>query len=216
MKKATTLKLAVITATISVIGISSCKKKDNTPATTTNTTTLPPVTSNFYFQAVINGTAISYQDGVAGYADGGGDEGGSEPSGWQEAQNSELTVPLATKNTAGFYIMKAFTYQPTNTQIDSMFIVKSYSYGKESMSTSTDGTDGAKVYYIDANGVEWTTDLGSANQTGSTFNITENVVNTDGYSHHISKATFSCKLYNASGGTMTLTNGICKARTAYY
>lgn len=216
MKKASALKLVVITAIIAVIGISSCKKKDSTPAATTSTTTLPPVTSSFYFQAVINGTAISYQDGVEGFADGGGDEGGTQLSGWQEVQNSVLTAPFATKNTAGFFIMKAFTYQPANTQIDSMFAVKSYPYGKESMSTSADGTDGAKVYYIDANGVEWATDLGSANQTGSTFSITENVVNTDGYSHHISKATFSCKLYNASGGSMTLTNGICKARTAYY
>jgi len=77
-------------------------------------------------------------------------------------------------------------------------------------------TYGAKIFYYDNNSVEWSTDLGSANQTGSTFNITEHIANTDGYSQHISKATFNCKLYNSTGASMTLTNGLCRGRTVYY
>jgi len=76
-----------------------------------------------------------------------------------------------------------------------MFSVKSYFYGKLS-SANLSGADGARVYYIDNNGVTWASYYGSGSQTN--------------------KATFSCILYNSSGSTMTLTNGICMSRTVIY
>lgn len=216
MKKLYRLKLAAITAIIVVSGISSCKKEESAPAPTPVTTTPPIPTSNLYFQATINGTAVAFQDGVGGYGAGGGSESGSEPSGWQEGQSSMVTKAFFTQNLGGFHIMKVFTYEPSITQIESMFAVQSYPYGKLSPSSNVDGTDGARVFYHDNDGVEWTTDLGTADQTGSTFNITEHIVNEAGYSHRISKVTFNCTLYNSTGASMVLTNGVYRGRTVYY
>lgn len=217
MKKLYKLKVAAITAIIVVTGISSCKKEESTPTPTPTTTTNPPVpTSNLYFQATINGTAVSFQDGVGGYGAGGGSESGSEPSGWQEGQSSMVTKAFSTQNLGGIHIMKAFVYEPSITQIESMFAVQSYPYGKLSPSTNIDGEDGARVFYYDNSGVEWTTDLGTADQTGSTFSITEHIVNEAGVSHRISKVTFNCTLYNSTGASMILTNGVYRGRTVYY
>ncbi|MES2141105.1 MAG: hypothetical protein V4511_15470 [Bacteroidota bacterium] len=216
MKKIYSLKLAVITAIIIVLGINGCKKEESAPVPTPATTNPPVPTSNLYFQATINGTAVAFQDGVGGYGAGGGSEGGTEPSGWQEGQTSMVTKAFSAQNLGGIQIMKGFVYQPTNTQIDSMFAVKSYAYGKQSPSSNIDGVDGARVFYYDNSGVEWTTDLGTADQTGSAFSITEHIVNEVGVSHRISKITFNCTLYNSTGGSMILTNGVYRGRTVYY
>jgi len=70
--------------------------------------------------------------------------------------------------------------------------------------------NGASIDYIDANGKGWGTEWGS--QTGSTFNITELVANTDGTSGKIFKATFGCKLYDENGNSITLTNGVVRGK----
>ena len=58
-----------------------------------------------------------------------------------------------------------------------MFSVKSYFYGKLS-SANLSGADGARVYYIDNNGVTWASYYGSGSQTNSTFSITEHIADT--------------------------------------
>ncbi len=217
MKKLNTLKPIIVTTLLLAAGLTSCKKSTPTPVPTANTNNPVVVpTSNLYFEATINGTAVSFQDGVSMYGAGGGDESGTEPAGWQEVQNCLVMKALTTTNFGGFYIMKTFANQPAPAEIDSMFSVKVYPYGKQSSSTSVNGIDGARVYYVDNSGVEWATDFGSGIQTGSAFSITENIANTNTYSRRISKAVFNCKLYNAAGQSMTLTNGICRLRTVYY
>jgi hypothetical protein len=71
------------------------------------------------------------------------------------------------------------------------------------------GDNGIRVAWYDEAGQEWSTDAGIADQTGSAFNIAEiKEENTqDGYLVKV-KATFNCKLYNGSGGSKTLTNGV--------
>lgn len=211
---------------ISVIilaGLSAgCKKKESeSPSTPQNNNNPPGITADFYFQATINGTVVTLQNGVGGYGNGASQGGGSVPSGYMEVQGGILQAPGTSPVMGGFYIMKTFpgssgSNPPTGPEIESMFSVKGYPYGKESFSTGSNGVDGAKIFYIDANGVQWSSDQGSGNQSGSSFSITEHIANNDGYSYRISKAAFTCTLYNTSGGSMTLTNGICRSRTVQY
>jgi hypothetical protein len=214
------LLLIVLLWATSTSLLTSCKKgkePEPTPTpTTTNTsnTGAPTITSSFYFQAKIDGTWITYQEG--GYTGSGtGSNGGSVPAGWQEDQNA-LIYNFTTGQSASFSILKTFPSTPTTAQIDAMFGIRSYSYGKRSPSTAANGIDGCVVTYTDASGTIWSTDYGTGNQTGSTFNIVEHITNTDGNSPKISKATFSCKLYDENGHTKTLTNGIYRGRTIHY
>jgi len=68
-----------------------------------------------------------------------------------------------------------------------------------------------------ANGIEfqywigatlWSTSLGTADQTGSAFTVTDRVTGTVlGYSQVKIKATFNCKIYDGSGNSKTVTGG---------
>ena len=83
MKKLKTLKPIIVTTLLLAAGLTSCKKSTPTPVPTANTNNPVVVpTSNLYFEATINGTAVSFQDGVSMYGAGGGDESGTEPAGW--------------------------------------------------------------------------------------------------------------------------------------
>ena len=91
---------------------------------------------------------------------------------------------------------------PDNSIFNSYFNPASYTY-------TLSGTDGIKISWYDNSLQEWSTDAGTADQTGSSFTITdikgENT--SDGYLLKI-KATFTCKLYNGSGQSKTLTSGV--------
>jgi hypothetical protein len=79
----------------------------------------------------------------------------------------------------------------------------SYPYGRGETSSAT--VNGAVVTYTDNTGKTWSTELGA--QGGSTFTITELVDNPLGTSGKIFSASFSCTLYDMSGGSIQLLNG---------
>lgn len=83
---------------------------------------------------------------------------------------------------------------------------KVYAY-ETGVGTNSGTSDGAGVWmYID--GVEWSTSKGVADQTGSTFEITEVTVQPFTGDQYIKvEATFSCKIYDDNGNSMVLTNG---------
>ena len=197
----------------------SCKKKNEPAPAPAPTTPAPPtggptITSSFYFQAKIDGTWVTLQEG--GYVgSGAGSAGGTVSTGVQEEQGVVISDILNSTG-ASFFILKTFATWPTGPEVESMFSIKSYSYGKTPNATNVDGIDGVGITYTDANGVDWRSDEGVGTQTGSTFSITEHIVNTDGFSHKISKATFSCKLYDSSGNVKTLTNGVLRGRSVSY
>jgi hypothetical protein len=201
----------------------SCKKESEpepdrapTPAPSGGSTTgAPTITSSYYFQAKIDGTWVTYQDGVGGYASGTG--GSSYGTTVNQEEQSALMVTYPSFSGAYFFILKTFPGTASGTDYESMFSVRSYTYGiKAETPGYPNGVDGAGLGFVDASGVQWRTDYGTHDQTGSTFNITEHVANTDGYSHRISKATFSCKLYDGHGNVKTVTNGIFHGRSVIY
>ncbi|HLP13161.1 MAG TPA: PKD domain-containing protein [Flavobacteriales bacterium] len=68
---------------------------------------------------------------------------------------------------------------------------------------------GIRLIYKAPNGVIWTTDAGTADQTGSSFMLTYTKDITDaGKDAEFFKAHVNCKLYDGLGGVMTVTNGI--------
>lgn len=171
------------------------------------------ITSSLYFQATIDGQEVVFQDGINGYASAAGSSGESVSSGYGEGQSMSLLKPFATKNITGVVIIKKFTEMPSLcSEIESMFSIGTYPYGKHSGDLN-DAVEGAVVYYIDSSGKAWSSDNGAATQTGSTFQITEHISNSDGFSRRISKASFSCKLYDEEGNVKTLTNGTIRSRS---
>lgn len=69
-----------------------------------------------------------------------------------------------------------------------------------------DRLDGVTVTYLAPDGVMWTSDRGSGDQTGSSFTIqTKEAVDHPMYQARV-LVSFTCKLYNDEGQVMTLTN----------
>jgi len=218
-KKLFPVLLLIATSTI----FNSCKKESEPePATAAapsggggSSSGAPSITSTYYFQAKIDGSWVTYQDGVGGFTS--GTAGGNYGSTVNQEEQSALMVTYPTYSGAYFFILKTFPGTASAADYESMFSVRSYSYGINADTPGyPSGVDGAGIGFIDASGVEWRTDLGTHDQTGSTFSITEHIANTDGYSHRISKATFSCKLYDGNGNVKTLTNGIFRGRSVLY
>ncbi len=85
--------------------------------------------------------------------------------------------------------------------------VKSYSF---ITGTSGNPTNGVKIDYTDESGSRWATNLGSGNQTGSSFTIVSaKYVKPELDDPYILfKATFKVKIYTAQGNVQEITNGI--------
>jgi hypothetical protein len=202
------------------ISFNSCKKESEpeptpTPAPPPAGTGAPSITSSFYFQAKIDGTWVTYQDGIGSYAS--GTAGGNYGSTVNQEEQIGMLINYVAQTGGAIFVLKQFPGTASGADYESMFAVRSYTYGINADKPGyPSGVDGAGIVFWDASGVEWRTDYGTANQTGSTFNITEHIANTDGYSHRISKATFSCKLYDDNGNVKNLTNGVFRGRTVLY
>ncbi len=197
-----------------VLTISSCKKdEDDSSDDTSGTNT--PVAATFYFRATIDGIDINFEEGVADYASGVMSSGSTITGGYQEVQFGFLSPFMFDNNAGGFGIAKSFAKDNlTIDDIKSMFNVQSYPYGN----SGDNKKDGAIIYYVDDDEVFWQSDFGTADQSGSHFEITEHIddPNSMGVSLKITTAKFNCTLYNYSTGeTKTLTNGVCRSRTVF-
>ena len=78
-----------------------------------------------------------------------------------------------------------------------------------SYSFSVGPVAGVAVTFIDVSGTIWRSDKGSANQSGSSFIISEATpgTNLSGDEQIVFKANFSCKLYDDNGNSVQLSNG---------
>lgn len=204
--------LSIATLLLMALSISSCKKDTSTTTTTNNNNNngAPAVTSTYYFQAKIDGAWVTFQANDISWVSGYGTSSGGGTTNYYLIERADVS-DFNDANSGGFGILKdnvvdIYDY-PTRY---SLFTIGSKSYGKEKTQT-TNAVEGALVSYT-VNGVEWSSNLGTSDQTGSTFAITEFVNNTDGASKKIVAGTFSCKLYDGLGGVKTLTNGKFRGR----
>lgn len=88
------------------------------------------------------------------------------------------------------------------------FQAGSYSYTQDLKNNS-----GVQIHWIDTTGKTWASEFGSADQSGSAFQIINRVnldtsYNTTGITHGIYiRCAFNCKLYDNTGKNMELKNG---------
>jgi hypothetical protein len=165
----------------------------------------------FYFSATVNGAAVKYecddlssafQSGVSSPSAGMGDD--------VDIYEGTMILDPAdwTKNAIYVHILKFFNHDPSFEERWQMFRLGDYSYGVSDVSPST--VNGASINYIDANGKEWMSELGS--QTGSTFTITELADNPNSTSLKVFKASFSCKLYDENGASIEIRNAVIRGK----
>ncbi|HET6226922.1 MAG TPA: hypothetical protein VFF27_11625 [Bacteroidia bacterium] len=188
---------------------SSCKKKvDEQPNSPESDSVITPY--SFYFQGIFDGQPISYQVGVDTYEYGFGHSNTSHTPLNPIITETASIYSWSRIPAAGIGIRKKFKIAPTPAQRDSMFLVQSYPYYN-----TPDSTEGAVVFIQDSRGVEWSTDLGSGDQTGSTFQIVEQIKDIVPQTRAITKAVFSCKLYDGKGHSKMLMSGSFRGRCIF-
>jgi len=195
----------------------SCKKKEDDDVPSAKKTT-----AKYYFNATIDGVAYSVEDLKDGYTNGVSTEsdmlqiGTSNDFNYFLYDNSiYLDYNKLEKGYFYFGLINKFFNNSNPPPADRIakFTTGVHNYGIFENSQAYE--EGAAVTYLDAQGKNWATYFGSADQTGSTFNITEAIDNTDGTSYMIIKATFNCTLYDKSGNSMKLTNGEGRGRIIF-
>lgn len=91
--------------------------------------------------------------------------------------------------------------EPDTTTFKNFFNPGNYSY-------TAGALNGIVIAYYDSNNERWSTDQGSGDQTGSIFTITEIKTN-NVFDYTVTvRVTFNCKVYNNTGQSKTLTEGV--------
>jgi PKD repeat protein len=182
----------------------STKRKSNSTSIT-----IKVIPERYKFTGIIGNTAINFITGIdLSNIDIDGDNVGVPSS------NGNVKITYGTK--IGYLRQPIKNYfsirigqlehpalsMPNDTAFTSLIKVGSYNY-------SVGATNGVLLSYFDANGVKWSTDLGSADQTGSFFyiNSTELIRFTPEDYGLKYKAVINAKLYNSNGNMMQLTGG---------
>ncbi|HNW99458.1 MAG TPA: hypothetical protein PKK00_13715 [Bacteroidales bacterium] len=197
-KKIYSLCFALIIAVL----LSSCKKDDSSDDdNNNNTNNAVTIDSDVQFTGTINGTNVSILLSNIGDAVTGAD---NHIAAIPDTSYFKYDTYLSKNdNSLAIQIkkgtLKSITGYPDNTTFQAFFTAGNYSY-------SVDAFNGIEISYWDANQKEWSTSMGSANQSGKTFTI--DAARDDGNGYVKIKASFSCNLYDASGNSITLTNGV--------
>lgn len=221
----TPIKLPLFVTLIIGLLISACKKETETgdvedPGTTTTVIRSNNIDSNFYFKGTIDGTEVKiYPDTI--YTMTIGDSSSKKTlSGYYEYSPFSIVIkktafanptPANLANSGGAAFILDTTASLNSAGYRNIIQVKSYSYGRLSKGT-VKGASGAYIMYHDANGIAWTSDKGTADQTGSTFIVTSYADNATKAPFKKVKASFSCKLYDGLGNSKTITNGSFSAQ----
>lgn len=202
--------------TLSMVAVSCGDNDDDTappandPGGNTNTGALT-TSSPARVQMTIDGVTYSYAEGnVHGIVFGGG--GGVMPAPDSSQKTYSMSIyPLADDMLINFNVdLGVFRYlggQPTNAQFLGFMPVGPVVYGNTEVVN-----DRVKLSWWDENGVEWSTQCGTALQpAGSSFVITE-VVDVPvpfNFTQRKMRVTFNCRLYNCLSGSSfkTVTNG---------
>jgi|GEM_PF-6177722 hypothetical protein len=185
------------------------------------------LTKPYYFQAVLDGDTVTYQEDVEGYGNIVGDfYGGELPNGWEYAPFTCLAGPAAVASgspspsdlaQSGAVSVVAIT----PAQITSLPAYRALvqggqlGFGYLSRNPTENGTAGAFVSVYDGNGIEWNTNFGPQDSTAN-FSITEyyGSIDNDRFppTQQVFAAEFNCKVYNAAGASKVLTAGKVRGR----
>lgn len=207
MKKTKQLLILLMCSAMAVF--SGCSKDDddnnNNPGPTPTPT---PVTVNSEPQVAfkLDGTSLNYvTGGINPYSSYFGNS--SLMNTWPDS--SETTYGFGFENIlTGNYVME-FHKGTFKHMIPSDSADFTDFFPKQTIPYSIDAEDGIMIRFYDGTGTLWSTDQGSANQTGSVFKIDDRKPFLFASEKYIKvKFSFNCKVYDGSGASKTITNGV--------
>lgn len=190
----------------------SCKKKqDNPPPSSTPTPAVIGINSDAQVQFQIdNGNLSSYivNNDLTNVMGTGGSIG--SPTSFKDFSSgfhynsSSVSVIDITKGTISY----VGTGKVDSTTFVNYFSPGSYSFSPVTSPTISIPISGIVISWWDSNNIIWKTDVGTGDQTGSSFSILA-VKEEEQFGDQLMKvyATFNCKLYDGNGNSKTLTNG---------
>ncbi|WP_321375902.1 hypothetical protein [uncultured Draconibacterium sp.] len=184
----------------------ACSKDENE----TEEITEFEITAEYYFVATIDGEKVQLEYNIDGYGNGPISGGGTNNGGYQYYDGTVFMKGLSANNSAGVIFLKTFSDSPWCNQILEMYNTGTYNYGIESLSEEENGKDGALIYYVNNDGVQWSSGFLPATQNNSSFHLLEYTDLQTFYSNKVMKAEFECTLYNSNGDSKELTNGEVK------
>lgn len=201
-------RFILMLAAVSVLGLgfSGCSKDDDDNNNSNPTT--PAVTVDSEYQATfkLDGVAVSIVNGVGGVQS------------LTSNHTLSATFPDSSESTMGFGL-----YKDVGGNTQSLFDIDKGTYkfvgwdstafttffAEQSWPYSPDAVNGIAIAYFDANGTKWSTDQGTANQTGSTFVIQDTkLLDFFGTNYINVKASFNCKVYDGTGASKVITDGV--------
>jgi hypothetical protein len=195
----------------------SCKKKDTpAPATTQPVTTTKSTKSPAQVSYMLDGVSKLYicSDDTEINEDSGPGGSVNSVTGYSEftcvdrlydGMTGEVNIDISKGTLKYPYNVNP---NPPDSTFDAFYAIGNYPY-------TIDAAEGIRILIKDLNNVTWSTSLGTADQTGSSFSITKSKgvtyndkkMDTKGYYEEV-EFSFSCKLYDGNGNVKTLTNGL--------
>jgi hypothetical protein len=182
------------------------------------------ITKDYYFQAVLDGDTVTYQEGVDEYTNIIGDFYGAPAANGRFycpftciAANEAATNPipsLLAKSGAVGIIASSPSAANTLATYAALIGTGTYGVGRLPRDSSQTGIAGFYISVFDKDGVEWNTNNGPVG-TG-TLNVSEYNTYVDNSripaTQKIITAAFNCTVYNATGQSKTLTGGKVRGR----
>jgi hypothetical protein len=216
-----TLALLALVAFAGCSDSSTDPDDNNNPSGGSNT-----ITGNHYIQAKIDGTVVTAQDdatlGTGLYFNGSG--GGGVKPGYLEAQELSFTKMKLVNNrpevdptyrAPSITFVYLFAESPYGAEHDTLVKMGSNPFGSEEQEI-----DGVEIRWTDASGTLWSSALGTADQTGSTFVVTDHTliqyqIGQQKGGRYFTKGTFSATLYDGTGRSMNVTDGKFGLQTVF-
>ena len=194
------MKNLLIPILLTLLIFGACSKDEDETTNSSNATEA----ALFYFYGTFDdGTEISFEVGESSFTSTAGYSSSSDGS-QTHVEQSFLITNSSQTSTAGASLSQSFNANEENcSNYGLMFNEQNYGYGHIDYYT-----EGASVFYIDANGKYWTSYQGGGAQPGGSFKITShrNGNYRSGF-NAITEAEFECTLYDQLGNWKKLTNG---------
>lgn len=200
MEKIGLLVLTVLVA----FGFSSCNMHDDISLN-------DGVDESLYVEVEMDGKSLILQEGKDGYM--------SRASSGKSSTSSNCMDEQMMMISKGDDMKKSFTVKMREyasscathcSQLENMYRIGSYQFCKNAAGVNMSGV---VIAFTDSDGTYWASDLGTADQSGSRFEIVSHRSMKHKMYRNQTEAVFNCKLYNARGDEMLLTNGKMKSRS---
>jgi hypothetical protein len=188
--------------------VSCKKKKEDEPvpvAPAAPASTALSINSDYQAKYTLNGTNVSDVNGGSDFNMYNVVEASTNPIGYGPSTFAYGSFIGKMTNDVGIDVLKGTITLPNggSPPSDSEFMAL---FPTGAAAYSAGAANGVIVSYWDGS-VYWRSDLGTADQSGSTFNIVDRkAVTASDYSVKV-YATFNCKVYDGNGNSKTITNG---------